>query len=169
MEHLVGSVENSVFGAAMPFGDLGFLPKAKATEIEGREQIFQIQGAVSRRHGQAAARFFHEAQPERRRPIQIGILPPIQDARLLTIQYSPEPPYGQGMLKKAREALAARIRRASLGEDAEERSGYSRGGGGSCLGGLDRARCRLNAMCFWGILRWGLESLLAWPPSSLVE
>jgi hypothetical protein len=57
-----------------------------------------------------------------RRPIQIGILPPIQDARLLAIEYSPEPPHGREMLKKAREALAARIRRASLGDDAEKDS-----------------------------------------------
>jgi cyclohexyl-isocyanide hydratase len=40
----------------------------------------------------------------------------------LAIEYSPEPPYGREMLKKAREALAARIRRASLGDDAEKDS-----------------------------------------------
>jgi hypothetical protein len=37
-EQLGSSTENSAFGAAMPFGNLGFLPEAQATEIEGRER-----------------------------------------------------------------------------------------------------------------------------------
>jgi hypothetical protein len=41
IEHLGVSTENSAFGAAMPFGNLGFLPEAKTTEIKREEAVFQ--------------------------------------------------------------------------------------------------------------------------------
>ncbi len=66
----------------MPFRDLGFLPQTDATKIKCSKEIFKIQGIRSGRHRQSAARFFHEAMAQRLWPVQIGFLPPLQDARL---------------------------------------------------------------------------------------
>ena len=66
----------------MPFRDLGFLQQTEATKIKRSKEIFKIQGIRLGRHGQGAARFFHEAQAQRLWPVQIGFLPPLQDARL---------------------------------------------------------------------------------------
>ncbi len=66
----------------MPFGNLGFLPQTETAEIKCGKEIFKIQGIRLRRYRQGAARFFHEAKAQRLWPVQIGFLPPIQDARL---------------------------------------------------------------------------------------
>jgi hypothetical protein len=66
----------------MPFRNLGFLPQTEPTEIKCGKEIFKIQCVRLRRHRQGAARFFHEAETQRLWPVQIGFLPPLQDARL---------------------------------------------------------------------------------------
>ena len=66
----------------MPFGNLGFLPETETTKIKCSKKIFQIQGNRLRRHRQGAARFFHKAQAQRLWPVQLGFLPPLQDAGL---------------------------------------------------------------------------------------